>query len=128
MAAFWHERRLCAPHFFAWIKRLREAATPRQPQGGEAAPFVEVKLIDRSLRDSRVSRATCRATANLRTYARVTRRVASENRDVDRCRSHFDGEPELAKITRQRQPAKTQRSGALLLRGHTTILKRFELR
>ncbi len=45
VAAFCHERRLCAPHFFAWKKRLRQAATPRQPQGGEAAPFVEVKLV-----------------------------------------------------------------------------------
>jgi hypothetical protein len=41
--AEWAERggvlprtQLCAPHFFAWKKRLREAATPRQPQGGEA--------------------------------------------------------------------------------------------
>jgi nicotinamidase-related amidase len=44
VAAFCHERRLCAPHFFAWKKRLREAR-PRQPQGGEAAQFVEVKLV-----------------------------------------------------------------------------------
>ena len=45
VAAFCLERRLCAPHFFAWKKRLRQAAAPRQPQGGEAAPFVEVKLV-----------------------------------------------------------------------------------
>jgi hypothetical protein len=45
VAAFCSERRLCAPHFFAWKKRLRQAATPRQPQGGEAAQFVEVKLV-----------------------------------------------------------------------------------
>ena len=45
VAAFCHERRLCAPHFFAWKKRLREAGTLRQPQGGEAAQFVEVKLV-----------------------------------------------------------------------------------
>jgi hypothetical protein len=44
VAAFCGERRLCAPHFFAWKKRLREAAAPRQPPGGEAAQFVEVKL------------------------------------------------------------------------------------
>src|SRR2546430_10310964 len=45
VAAFCGERRLCAPHFFAWKKRLRQAATSRQPQGGEAAQFVEVKLV-----------------------------------------------------------------------------------
>jgi hypothetical protein len=45
VAAFCHERRLCAPHFFAWKKRLRQAATPRQPQGNEAAQFVEVKVV-----------------------------------------------------------------------------------
>jgi hypothetical protein len=45
VAAFCGERRLCAPHFFAWKKRLRQAATSRQPQSGEAAPFVEVKLV-----------------------------------------------------------------------------------
>src|SRR5260370_39853954 len=45
VAAFCSERRLCAPHFFAWKKRLRQAAAPRQPQGGEAAPFVEAKLV-----------------------------------------------------------------------------------
>jgi hypothetical protein len=45
VAAFCRERRLCAPHFFAWKKRLRETAAPRQPQGGEAAQFVEVKLV-----------------------------------------------------------------------------------
>jgi len=45
VAAFCAERRLCAPHFFAWKKRLRQAATSRQPQGGQAAQFVEVKLV-----------------------------------------------------------------------------------
>jgi len=45
VAAFCHERRLCAPHFFGWKKRLRQAATPRQRQGDEAAQFVEVKLV-----------------------------------------------------------------------------------
>jgi transposase-like protein len=35
VAAFCRERGLCAPHFFAWKKRLREA---------EAAKFVEVKM------------------------------------------------------------------------------------
>jgi hypothetical protein len=35
VAAYCRERGLCAPHFFAWKKRLREA---------EAAEFVEVKL------------------------------------------------------------------------------------
>jgi hypothetical protein len=45
VAAFCHERRLCAPYFFAWKKRLRQAATVRQPQCDEAAQFVEVKLV-----------------------------------------------------------------------------------
>ena len=45
VAAFCGERRLCAPHFFAWKKRLQQAATSRQPQRGEAAQFVEVKLV-----------------------------------------------------------------------------------
>ena len=36
VAAFCRERGLCAPHFFAWKKRLREAAGPK---------FVEVKLV-----------------------------------------------------------------------------------
>ena len=45
VAAFCRERRLCAPHFLAWKKRLRQAVTPRQPRGGEAAQFVEVKLV-----------------------------------------------------------------------------------
>jgi hypothetical protein len=45
VAAFSGERRLCAPHFFAWKKRLPEAAWPRQAQGDEAAQFVEVKLV-----------------------------------------------------------------------------------
>jgi hypothetical protein len=45
VAAFCGQRRLCAPHFFAWKKRLRQAAAPRQPQGREAEPFVEVKLV-----------------------------------------------------------------------------------
>ena len=45
VAAFCGERRLFAPHFFAWKKRLRQAATPRQLQGDEAAQFVEVKLV-----------------------------------------------------------------------------------
>ena len=36
---------VCAPHFFAWKKRLRQAETARQPQGeAQAAKFVEVKL------------------------------------------------------------------------------------
>jgi hypothetical protein len=35
VAAFCRERKLCAPHFFAWKKRLREAA---------GAKFEEVKL------------------------------------------------------------------------------------
>jgi len=35
VAAFCRERKLCAPHFFAWKKRLREAA---------GAKFVAVKL------------------------------------------------------------------------------------
>jgi transposase-like protein len=44
VAAFCRERGVCAPQFFAWKKRLRQTATPRQPQGNEAAQFVEVKL------------------------------------------------------------------------------------
>jgi hypothetical protein len=44
VAVFCQERRLCAAHFFAWKKRLREAATRRQAQGDEATQFVEVKL------------------------------------------------------------------------------------
>lgn len=36
MAAFCRKRGLCAPHFFAWKKRLREAG------GGE---FVEVQVV-----------------------------------------------------------------------------------
>jgi len=39
VAAFCGERKLCAPHFFAWKKRLREAAASRQPQGGQAEQF-----------------------------------------------------------------------------------------
>jgi hypothetical protein len=35
----------CVTHFFARKKRPRQAATPRQPQSGEAAQFVEVKLV-----------------------------------------------------------------------------------
>ena len=45
VAALCHERTLCAAHFFAWKMRLREAATVRQPQGNEAAQFVESKLV-----------------------------------------------------------------------------------
>ena len=37
VAAFCRERKLCAPHFFVWKKRLREAA---------GAKFVEVKLAE----------------------------------------------------------------------------------
>lgn len=37
MAAYCRERGVCAPHFYAWKKRLREA---------EAAKFVEVKLAN----------------------------------------------------------------------------------
>ena len=47
MAAFCRERGVCAPQFFAWKKRLRQAETAQQPQGGiggEAAKFVEVKV------------------------------------------------------------------------------------
>src|ERR1035437_2943254 len=45
VAVFCRERRLCVPHFFAWKKRLRQAATVRQPQGNEAEQFVEVKRV-----------------------------------------------------------------------------------
>src|SRR6266699_2708452 len=38
VAAFCGEPRLCAPHFFAWKKRLRETATPRETARGRASP------------------------------------------------------------------------------------------
>lgn len=47
VAAFCRQRGVCAPQFFAWKKRLRQAETAQQPQGGiggEAAKFVEVKV------------------------------------------------------------------------------------
>ena len=37
MAAFCRERRLCAPHFYLWKKRLRENTTAR---------FVEVRVAE----------------------------------------------------------------------------------
>jgi hypothetical protein len=37
VAAFCRERGLCAPHFFAWKKRLRQAA---------AGQFVEVQIVE----------------------------------------------------------------------------------
>jgi hypothetical protein len=48
VAAFCRERSLCAPHFFAWKKRLRD---------GKAAKFVEVQLAEATVRapgDSRI--------------------------------------------------------------------------
>jgi hypothetical protein len=37
VAAFCRERGLCAPHFFAWKKRLRQATTGQ---------FVEVRVVE----------------------------------------------------------------------------------
>src|SRR6266571_757222 len=48
VAAFCRERGLCAPHFFAWKKRLREQAASQgegaRSPGAQATKFVEVKL------------------------------------------------------------------------------------
>ena len=45
MAAFCRERGLCAPHFCAWKKRLREAGGGQGVVGAPLAKFVEVKLV-----------------------------------------------------------------------------------
>jgi transposase len=43
VAAFCRERGMCAPHFFAWKKRLQEAGKP-DGAGDSREKFVEVKL------------------------------------------------------------------------------------
>ena len=45
MAAFCRERGLCAPHFYAWKKRLREAEAGQGVLGAPLTKFVEVKLV-----------------------------------------------------------------------------------
>ena len=45
MAAFCRERGLCAPYFFAWKKRLREADVGQEVLGAPLTKFVEVKLV-----------------------------------------------------------------------------------
>ena len=47
VVGFCRERGLCAPHFFAWKKRLREAA------GGE---FVEVQVVPSGWREGGATR------------------------------------------------------------------------
>jgi hypothetical protein len=44
VAEFCRERRLCAPYFYAWKKRLREAAAGQDVLGAPLTKFVEVKL------------------------------------------------------------------------------------
>ncbi|MGA9208784.1 MAG: hypothetical protein WB347_13345 [Terriglobales bacterium] len=41
---FCRERRLCAPYFYAWKKRLREADAGREAQGAPLPKFVEVQV------------------------------------------------------------------------------------
>ncbi len=45
MAVFCRERGLCAPHFYAWKKRLREAEGGQGVVRAPLAKFVEVKLV-----------------------------------------------------------------------------------
>ena len=45
VAAFCRERGLCAPYFFAWKKRLREADVGQEVLGAPLTKFVEVKLV-----------------------------------------------------------------------------------
>ena len=45
VAAFCRERGLCAPYFYAWKKRLREAAAGRDVLRAPLTKFVEVKLV-----------------------------------------------------------------------------------
>ena len=44
VAEFCRERRLCAPYFFAWKKRLREADAGREAHGAPLPKFVEVQV------------------------------------------------------------------------------------
>ena len=44
MAAFCRERGLCAPYFYAWKKRLREAAAGRDVLRAPLTKFVEVQV------------------------------------------------------------------------------------
>jgi hypothetical protein len=44
VAAFCRERGLCAPYFFAWKKRLREAAAGQGVLGAPLTKFVEVQV------------------------------------------------------------------------------------
>jgi hypothetical protein len=44
VAGFCRERGLCAPHFFAWKKRLREADAGQGVVGAPLTKFVEVQL------------------------------------------------------------------------------------
>jgi hypothetical protein len=45
VAVFCRERGLCAPHFYAWKKRLREANGGQGEVRAPLAKFVEVKLV-----------------------------------------------------------------------------------
>ena len=45
VAAFCRERGLCAPYFYAWKKRLREAAAGRDVLRAPLTKFVEVRLV-----------------------------------------------------------------------------------
>ena len=44
VAAFCRERRLCAPYFYAWKKRLREADAGRGALSAPLTKFVEVQV------------------------------------------------------------------------------------
>ena len=45
VAAFCRERGLCAPHFFAWKKRLREAGVGPEVARTPLGEFVEVQVV-----------------------------------------------------------------------------------
>jgi hypothetical protein len=45
VAAFCRERGLCAPYFYAWKKRLREATAGRDVLRAPLTKFVEVRLV-----------------------------------------------------------------------------------
>src|ERR1019366_5412760 len=45
VAAFCRERGLCAPYFYAWKKRLREAAAGRDVLRAPLTKFVEERLV-----------------------------------------------------------------------------------
>jgi hypothetical protein len=49
VAVFCRERGLCAPHFYAWKKRLREADGGQGEVRAPLAKFVEVKLVPAGL-------------------------------------------------------------------------------